>query len=131
MRNFFLIIIFGLLLSFGVSANSQTPDGMTPAEEEVCDGLEGAAYGLCNAYCEAMDCDGLEPQASEKACFKVLEKFENKTGEPMPPCQISVCSDQVIQQCNAETIFCNGRYQCSHGIRGGRCVQLLCEIPLP
>ena len=54
-------------------------------EEEGCDDLVGAAFGLCNAYCEAMDCDG-EPQASERACDKVLSNYEKITGESMPLC---------------------------------------------
>ena len=29
----------------------------------VCDGESGRAFGLCNAYCEAMDCDW-DPNAS-------------------------------------------------------------------
>jgi hypothetical protein len=36
-----------------------TPDGLTPANEGVCDALQGAAtpslYGLCVAFCEAQD----------------------------------------------------------------------------
>ena len=32
-----------------------TPDGMPPSQETVCDGLSGAAFGLCNAFCEAQD----------------------------------------------------------------------------
>ncbi len=63
-------IVFSLVISIGFSAYSQTPD-----EETVCDGFEGAAYGLCNAYCEAMDCDSKEPQASDTACEKVFANF--------------------------------------------------------
>ena len=40
------------------SAFAQTPDGVTPANEGVCDGLQGATpglYGLCVAFCEAQD----------------------------------------------------------------------------
>ena len=39
---------------------AQTPDGETPAEESVCDALQGGTpglYGLCTAYCEAQDAD--------------------------------------------------------------------------
>ena len=36
----------------------------------ICDeaGLIGSAYGACNAYCEALDCDSPEPGGSERAC---------------------------------------------------------------
>lgn len=50
------------------AALAKTPDGRTPAEETVCDGEVGAAYGLCNAYCEAMDCDDPNHRASDQGC---------------------------------------------------------------
>jgi hypothetical protein len=53
--------------------------------ESVCDGEQGAAYGLCNAFCDAMDCDSDDPQASETACNKVKSKFQQVTGNE-PPC---------------------------------------------
>jgi len=82
-----------------------------------------------------MDCDGLDPQASDKACNKVLEKFMAKFGEPMAPCELAnVCTQTVIDRCNdegktAETIICNGELRCSHvvGIRG--CSRIGCPIP--
>jgi hypothetical protein len=83
---------FGLAVTVALSAflaapaTAQTPDENTPAEEAVCDGQVGAAYGLCNAYCEAMDCDSDYPQASETACNKVGNKFMNLTGV-QPPCE--------------------------------------------
>jgi len=61
-----------------------TPDGEPPAIEGVCDGQSGAAFGLCNAYCEAMDCHSVDAEASSQACDKVREKFENLTGEELP-----------------------------------------------
>ncbi|MEO6194081.1 MAG: hypothetical protein ABIS20_13810 [Thermoanaerobaculia bacterium] len=70
---------------FANSTNRGTPDGIPPSEEAVCDGLTGAAHGLCTAYCEAMDCDSGSPQASQTACNKVGNKFEQITGG-RPPC---------------------------------------------
>ena len=84
MNKLIALIVFGLVFSFGVMSKAQTPDDMTPAEEDVCDVLEGAAYGLCNAYCEAMDCDSEEAQASDEACGKVLGNYETKTDVRMP-----------------------------------------------
>lgn len=51
-----LIWVLGFLLVFTGTAMAGTADGLTPAEETVCDdaGLSGAPWGLCNAYCEAM-----------------------------------------------------------------------------
>ncbi len=49
------------------------------ADDSACleEFLSGEEFGLCNAYCEAMDCDGDNPQASAKACEKVRLKFED------------------------------------------------------
>ena len=55
------------------------------AAQSVCDGQTGAAHGLCTAYCEAMDCDGASPQASQTACAKVKANFAEITGQN-PPC---------------------------------------------
>jgi hypothetical protein len=68
-------------------------DGETPAVEDICTqwaewGFTGKVNGLCNAYCEAMDCDAAEPQASEQACTNVLDKIEETLGEtPFPTCE--------------------------------------------
>ena len=59
--------------------------GQAVAEEgDICDGQVGAAYGLCNAYCNAMECNSPEPQASDKACSRVSFLFEQITGTPPP-----------------------------------------------
>jgi len=68
------LVMYSVVLSFVVTyyaALAQTPDEETPAEEVVCDGEVGAAFGLCNAFCEAMDCDSDSPRASEQACDRV------------------------------------------------------------
>jgi hypothetical protein len=83
-----LIFIFGLVtalvLVLGNPILAQTADSYTPAVETVCDSQVGASYGLCNAYCEAMDCDSDAPQASATACIKVANKFINITGNELP-----------------------------------------------
>ena len=46
-----------------------------------CEGEEGAAFGLCNAYCNAMNCD--DPYVYQNltaACDSVAENFEKITG---------------------------------------------------
>ncbi len=78
-----VFLCFCLVLSG--AALAQTPDGETPAMEDVCDGLSGAAFGACNAYCEAMDCDSANPHASERACSNQFNRFEKLTGN-IPPC---------------------------------------------
>lgn len=80
-----LALFFALLLICSGTALAQgTPDWMTPSEETICDGETGAAYGLCNAYCEAMDCESENAQASATACTKVRDKFTNITGRSLP-----------------------------------------------
>ncbi len=82
------IIAFTLLLSNPLFA--QTADMETPAFETICDADRGAAFGLCTAYCEAMDCESAVPQASQIACDRVRNKYENVTGHK-PPCLPNVC----------------------------------------
>lgn len=80
-----LTLFFALLpICSGAALAQGTPDLMPPAREAICDGESGAAYGLCNAYCEAMDCESANPQASAAACTKVRDKFINVTGRPLP-----------------------------------------------
>lgn len=98
-----LTLAFALLLICSGAALAQTPDGYPPALETVCDMETGAAYGHCNAYCEAMDCelandsDPLtEPKASATACSKVRSKFEQTTGRNLP-CEVSCpCADPAV-----------------------------------
>lgn len=86
-----------LLICTGTGAAlAQTPDGMPPANETICNGESGAAFGLCNAYCEAMDCELDEPQASATACSRVRTKFQNITGHDLP-CECP-CNDPAVSQ---------------------------------
>jgi len=79
----FLMNIF----MFGSMAYAKTPDGETPAVESVCSDLdfEGKMFGICNAYCEAMDCDNPNHKASAKACHKKLNQWNKLAdGQPLP-----------------------------------------------
>lgn len=89
------LLILSLILSGGLAAYlptqalAKTPDGYPPSQENVCDQYRDpnyprAAFGLCNAYCEAMDCDSDEPRASEVACDKVWERFYSLTEKEYP-----------------------------------------------
>lgn len=82
-----LTLAFGLLLICSGIALAQTPDLLTPSEETICDTETGAAFGLCNAFCEAMDCESANPQASATACAKVKDRFVNITGQTFLPCE--------------------------------------------
>jgi len=73
----------------------------TPAPAGDCSSLgSGVLKGLCNAYCNATDCDG-EPKASERACNKLLANYIRASdgelppcvGQPEPPQQPELCSE--------------------------------------
>lgn len=98
-----LTLAFALLLTCTGAALASTPDGTPPSGETVCDGEVGAAYGLCTAYCEAMDCESDDPHASETACNKVGSKFQNITGRAVP-CEVPLvaCPCTSIPEWNAD-----------------------------
>lgn len=51
--------------------------------QSACEGVTGKAGGICTAYCEANDCDGV-PEASQKACNALLDNWNRLTGLTMP-----------------------------------------------
>jgi hypothetical protein len=96
------VLISFLLLPAG--SHAKTPDGSTPSEETVCSGLQGAAFGLCNAYCEAQDCD-VHPRPS---CAHLLANFRRITGVPSFPCDAR-CGDGTIgpgEDCDPPGTIC-------------------------
>ncbi|MEO8383182.1 MAG: hypothetical protein ABI779_26230 [Acidobacteriota bacterium] len=91
----FAVCICILVLSAGNVA-AKTPDGKPPSVETVCDDEVGAAFGLCNAYCEAMDCTDPNQHASNQGCQSVRENFEKKTGRPLP-CTVACPCGSLLQ----------------------------------
>lgn len=99
-------------LALPLTASAQTPDGSTPSEEAVCDGLSGSLFGLCNAYCEALDCDtGL---SNPTACAKVLANYQQRSGGANPPCMVvlDTCGDKAtalydiaLKACTARDVY--------------------------
>jgi hypothetical protein len=86
------------------SAFAKTPDGMPPSQETVCSGLTGAAFGLCNAYCEAQDCD-VHPRPS---CPVLRRNFQRITGSPVFPCDRR-CGNGMLdpgEQCDPAGVPC-------------------------
>jgi hypothetical protein len=86
MLKYLLAAMMLAVLAFTPMSLAQTADGMTPAEEQVCDDLNGALYGLCVAYCEAMDCHLGDQFASDRACERVLTNYMTHSDGDMPPC---------------------------------------------
>jgi hypothetical protein len=85
------LLVLGLsILTTPAAFAEGTPDGEPPAVEDICTkwGFSGAVNGLCNAYCQAMDCDATTPQASELACNRVFDKIIVALADtPFPTCQ--------------------------------------------
>jgi hypothetical protein len=96
MRKSLWFLVFCILFIGTSSVSAKTPDGQTPSQETVCDMETGAAYGLCNAYCEAMDCTDPNQRASDRGCESVRENFERKTGRPLP-CTLTCPCPGVLQ----------------------------------
>lgn len=48
-----------------------------------CEAETGRAKGMCQAYCEAIDCDG-DPEASAEACETLESHFTSMTGRALP-----------------------------------------------
>jgi len=112
MRNLTILGILVLALVFAVNALASTPDGMTPAEETVCDqlktdGISKGLYGLCVAYCEAIDgpaevIESVEDfdKSAEPPNSILLALYQNKMrdGDPQMPCVNYVGSCPVWSQ---------------------------------
>lgn len=78
-----------------------TPDGVTPSIETICDDQPNNRKGLCNAFCEAMDCElcvvlpddtldcSAHPGINANACENVRDNWRNKVGDSsaLLPCQ--------------------------------------------
>jgi hypothetical protein len=66
-----------------------------------CEEYNGALYGLCNAYCNAMECAGDEPNASEEDCEDVRGNFFKMGGDVLP-CE--PCFNHFVG--NVERMYC-------------------------
>lgn len=64
------------------------PPLLAQTESTVCDFEVGAAFGLCTAYCRAMDCDSANPQATPTACARVLDNWNKHTASRTIPCEV-------------------------------------------
>lgn len=80
--------LFATITTMNGSAIASTPDGVTPANEGVCDALQGLTaglYGLCVAYCEAQDLDSIDKRPPS---LRILANYQGKmqAGDPDMPC---------------------------------------------
>jgi hypothetical protein len=87
MKTGLLCLGLGLILIAAPGA-AMTPDGSPPSQETVCSGLSGAVFALCNAYCEAQDCD----VHARPSCAQLRENLQKVTGSATFPCD-PFCGD--------------------------------------
>jgi hypothetical protein len=102
-----IMFVAGALAIPGMNIG-QTPDGETPAEEESCTKYEGegARFGLCVAYCEAQDCEGMK--LDPISCRNIEQNFIDwsvkkgyvKGKKPQPiDCSVTACSADDVRYC--------------------------------
>lgn len=70
--------------------------------ETICDVLTGEEFGLCNAYCKAMDCGIENHAAADMACTSVNDNFENLTGRRLPEGLNVSDAGEVVDNCVVE-----------------------------
>ena len=104
----------GALAAFAIATAGSTSwagtaDGLTPAEETTCDGLPRAEFGLCNAYCEAIDCDTREQPL--KACESLRDNYFELTGFSAFPCDVT-CPEIPDPSCSGNGVIGTGGDGC-------------------
>jgi len=119
LRKLRYVVPFAIAALIGAAglASAQTPDGETPAEEESCTKYEGegARHGLCIAYCEAQDCEGIK---GDESCERIERNFitysQKKGYTPIKPkpgretidCRVSACTSDDIRLCGGKERDC-------------------------
>lgn len=114
LRNVFVGLGMVALLGLNTPVVALTPDGETPANEGVCNVLQGGTpglYGLCVAYCEAQDLDLVGDKETPNA--KILANYRKKmqAGDPDMPCVQVPCpcwsAEQLANVGATATPTCN------------------------
>jgi hypothetical protein len=72
-RSAHVIIVILLICGFTVNYAWSQPQ----TDGNVCNRFRGAAYGLCNAYSNAMKCGTDQQNTSNKVCDRVLYNFRD------------------------------------------------------
>lgn len=114
------ILILGLTCLFPVMAT--TPDGETPAQENVCDsllvdGVTPGLYGLCVAYCEAHDAELYNPEiACSTAESRILANYNRKktATDPIMPCLKEPCPCWDLN--DVEVFYTASSVSCTRGV---------------
>lgn len=105
------LVLFGGVTSTSIAS---TPDGETPANEGVCDVLQGGSpglYGLCVAYCEAQDLDLVGDKKTPNNRILANYRKKMKAGDPDMPCLQVPCpcwsADQLANVGTTAMPTCN------------------------
>lgn len=89
-NTFFALFATSLMIVSAPALAQRTGDGIVPSIETVCEG-DPFNFGLCNAYCEALDCDSDTPLGTPKACANKLKNYLKHSGGALPPCEQVSC----------------------------------------
>ncbi len=105
-RPLFVLVVVWAVSLLAAGAFAQTP------EESVCTdaGLTGAAFGLCNAYCEAQDCD----IHNHPSCERLRTNFAKHTGITVFPCD-PFCGDGIVNDAPNEECDDGDNVDCTNG----------------
>lgn len=94
----FVVVLVSLSFLATGSAFAQTPDGSTPFNEGICEPLfllTPKLYGLCVAYCVALDCDIVDGavQCGNPPDPRILELYNRlkRPFDPPMPCVLGEC----------------------------------------
>ena len=98
MRRFVFVSVIAVCIAVAGALLAKTPDGQPPSKENPCAGLSRSAFGICNAYCEAQDCD-VHPRPS---CDKLRANWKKATGQDKLPCDRVACGDSAAPTCDGD-----------------------------
>src|SRR5262245_24459765 len=80
-------VLFIVLSVLGFQTAQTGPAGRGHRNRGACSGLSGAAFGLCNAFCEAKDCENAG--SDSRSCAVLRRNFERATGRSVFPCEVA------------------------------------------
>ena len=88
-----IIQLFVVLFAFSLFSSTVSADSPTPSQDMVCDILHGGTpglFGLCNAFCEAKNCDEEDQLNLPRSCDRLLNNYNNRmeSGDPEMPCLV-------------------------------------------
>ena len=110
---------WGTSLAEARTGHTRTPENSVCAGPEVPRGLQG----ICQSYCEALDCDGSGLVNAAHRCESLLQTYVRRSGGLLPPC-LSIDSDgdgteDIFDNCPA--VFNPSQFDADSDGRGDEC----------